>query len=230
MTGVHREAVSRLEGVVRRTRRTVPIVRDGWPYILIPAVLALVALYMRWKWTGIALLVITAFMLNFFRDPNRKVPDDPKLIVSPADRRVVQIVDAPAGGPLGAGSRQVSIFLNVFDVHVNRSPIPGTIVDVKYNKGKFLAAWDEKASLDNEQNRVIVEDGTFRVAFTQIAGLIARRIVFRKRVGDRVEKGERVGMIKFGSRTDIFLPPEVKIDVKVGDKVKGGFTIIGRRP
>src|SRR5205823_3587951 len=130
--------------------------------------------------------------------------------------------------PLGRKSRQVSIFLSVFDVHVNRAPIAGTIVDVAYNKGAFLPAFDDKASAKNEQNRVIIDDGRFRVAFTQIAGLIARRIVFRKKVGERVEIGERVGMIKFGSRTDIFVPAEVVLDVKVGDTVKGGLTPIGR--
>jgi phosphatidylserine decarboxylase len=208
----------------------VPIVREGWPYILVPAVLALVLLSVRWTWTGVVFVLLTAFVANFFRDPERAVPSDPKAIVSPADGKVVQIVDAPAGDPLGPGYRQVSIFLNVFDVHVNRSPIAGRITDVKYNKGKFLAAWNEKASLDNEQNRVTVEDGSFRVAFTQIAGLIARRIVFRKHVGDAVERGERVGMIKFGSRTDLFLPADIAIEVKVGDRVSGGLTVIGRRP
>ena len=206
----------------------MPIVRDGWPYILIPAILAVTLLLLRWTWSGVALLVLTGLMVNFFRDPDRKIPSDPKAIVSPADGKVVRIVDLPAGDPLGA--RQVSIFLSVFDVHVNRSPIAGTVREIAYNKGKFLAAWDEKASLDNEQNRVTVEDGGYRVVFTQIAGLIARRIIFDKKVGDRVERGERVGMIKFGSRTDIFVPADVKLEVKVGDRVKGGLSIIGRRP
>ena len=176
------------------------------------------------------MLIVTALMVNFFRDPERRVPTDPGLIVSPADGKVVRIADLPSGGPLGAPSRQVSIFLSVFDVHVNRAPMAGSITEVVYNKGKFLAAWDEKASLDNEQNRATVVDGSFRVAFTQIAGLIARRIVFTKKVGDRVERGERVGMIKFGSRTDLFLPADVTLAVKVGDRVKGGLSVIGRRP
>ena len=204
----------------------MPIVRDGWPYILVPAILTVTLLLLRWTWTGVALLILTGLMVNFFRDPERRVPSDPRAIVSPADGKVVRIVDLPAGSPLGA--RQVSIFLSVFDVHVNRSPIAGTVTEVAYNKGKFLAAWDEKASLDNEQNRVTVVDGERRVVFTQIAGLIARRIVFRKKVGERVERGERVGMIKFGSRTDIFVPADVTIDVKVGDRVKGGLSVIGR--
>jgi len=207
----------------------VPIVRDGWPYILVPAILAAACFYLRWTWAGAALAVVTALMVNFFRDPERKIPDGPGLIVSPADGKVVQILDKPETAPL-PGYRQVSIFLNVFDVHVNRAPMDGTIQEVVYNKGKFLAAWDHKASLDNEQNRATIEDAGYRVAFTQIAGAIARRIVFTKKVGDRVQRGERVGMIKFGSRTDIFLPPDVAIAVKVGDRVKGGSSIIGRRP
>jgi phosphatidylserine decarboxylase len=208
----------------------VPIVRDGWPYIIIPAILTVALFVLRWTWSGVALLIVTGLMANFFRDPERKVPSDPGLVVSPADGRVVRIADLPAGGALGVPSRQISIFLNVFDVHVNRTPIAGIIREVVYNKGTFLAAWDEKASLNNEQNRALVEaDDGFKVAFTQIAGLIARRIVFTKKVGDRVERGERVGMIKFGSRTDIFLPADVTIDVKVGDYVRGGLSVIGRR-
>jgi phosphatidylserine decarboxylase len=207
----------------------VPIVRDGWPYILVPAILAATCFYFRWTWAGAALLIVTAFMVNFFRDPERQIPDGPGLIVSPADGKVVQILDKPETAPL-PGYRQVSIFLNVFDVHVNRAPMDGTIQEVVYNKGKFLAAWDHKASLDNEQNRATIEQGGFRVAFTQIAGAIARRIVFTKKVGDTVKRGERVGMIKFGSRTDIFLPADVVIAVKVGDRVQGGSSIIGRRP
>jgi len=208
----------------------LPIVRDGWPFILVSAALTIGFFVLRWNWAGAVLFVFTALMVNFFRDPERTVPADPRIVISPADGKVVQIVDSPASSALGPGSRQVSIFLNVFDVHVNRAPIAGTIVDVAYNKGAFLPAFDDKASLKNEQNRVTIADGDFRVAFTQIAGLIARRIVFRKKVGEHVGLGERVGMIKFGSRTDIFLPREVVLDVKVGDRVKGGLTPIGRRP
>jgi phosphatidylserine decarboxylase len=169
-------------------------------------------------------------MLNFFRDPERKVPVDPRLVLSPADGHVVKVVDVPADGPLGRPGKQVSIFLSVFDVHVNRSPIAGRITEVKYNPGAFLPAFDDKASLKNEQNRVTVENGDFKVVFTQIAGLIARRIVFKKKVGDEVGQGERVGMIRFGSRTDVFVPSEVVIDVKVGQYVRGGLTVIGKRP
>jgi phosphatidylserine decarboxylase len=208
----------------------MPIAREGWPFILTTLALAVGSLALRWYWPGGILLVLLGFMLNFFRDPERKIPQDPKLVLSPADGKIVQIIDAPAQGPLGPGYKQISIFLNVFDVHVNRAPIAGRITDVKYNPGAFLPAFDDKASEKNEQNRATMEDGSFRIAFTQIAGLIARRIVFRKKVGDTVSAGERVGLIKFGSRTDIFLPTSVKIEVKVGDRVKGGLSVIGVRP
>jgi phosphatidylserine decarboxylase len=210
--------------------RIVPIVRDGWLYILVPAIVTAACFYLRWTWAGGAMLVVTALMVNFFRDPERKIPDGPGVIVSPADGKVVQILDKPVNSPLGEKSRQISIFLSVFDVHVNRAPMAGTVQEVLYNEGKFLAAWNDKASLDNERNRATIDDGGFRVAFTQIAGAIARRIVFTKKAGDRVERGERVGMIKFGSRVDIFLPPDVTLAVKVGDRVKGGSSVIGRRP
>ncbi len=202
----------------------MPIARDGWPFIIAGVVATAGFFLLRWNWAGAALLVLTALFVNFFRDPERRVPQDARLILSPADGRVVKVDETAAGG------KQVSIFLSVFDVHVNRSPIAGKIADVSYNPGAFLPAFDDKASVRNEQNRVTVEDGSFRVVFTQIAGLIARRIVFTKRVGDPVTQGERVGMIKFGSRVDIFLPREVAIVVKVGDGVKGGLTVLGRRP
>jgi phosphatidylserine decarboxylase len=208
----------------------MPIAREGWPFIITALALTVCAYALRWNWAGGTFLVLLIFVLNFFRDPERKVPTDSKLILSPADGKIVKVVDVPAGGPFGPGYKQVSIFLNVFDVHVNRAPIAGKIVDVKYFPGAFMPAFDDKASEKNEQNRVIMEDGSFRIGFTQIAGLIARRIVFKKKVGDTVAAGERVGMIKFGSRTDIFFPAEVKIAVKVGDKVKGGLSVIGTRP
>jgi phosphatidylserine decarboxylase len=209
----------------------IPIVREGWPFIFISAGIAAAAFALKWHWAGGIFLVLTALLLNFFRDPERTVPQDPCLILSPADGHVVKVVDAPADGPLGPRATQISIFLSVFDVHVNRAPIAGKIVDVKYNPGAFLPAFDDKASLRNEQNRVTIDDGRgFRVVFTQIAGLIARRIVFRKQVGDTVGPGERVGMIRFGSRTDVFVPAEVKITVKKGDYVKGGLTVLGTRP
>ncbi|MGH9629327.1 MAG: phosphatidylserine decarboxylase, partial [Bryobacteraceae bacterium] len=167
--------------------------------------------------------VFGIFSLYFFRDPDREVPGG-HVAVSPADGKVVSVKS------MGAGNTRVSIFLNIFDVHVNRSPIEGRIVDVQYKRGQFLVASKEIASTDNEQNNVTVEapDGT-RVVFSQIAGLIARRIVFRKKVGDAVERGERIGMIKFGSRLDVVFGPEWLVDVAPGNRVKAASSILARR-
>jgi phosphatidylserine decarboxylase len=202
------------------------IAREGWPHILIPLLLgALVAPWL--PWLGLILILLGAFSAFFFRDPEREIPAGVGLIVSPADGRVVQVLPAPAEHPLGAGTTQVSIFLSIFNVHINRAPIAGRVSEVSYNKGAFLPAFDDKASLRNEQNVVTLEDGATRVVFKQIAGLIARRIVFWKRPGEGVQRGERVGLIKFGSRVDLFLPGGTEIRVKVGDRVAGGSSVIG---
>ncbi|MBI3932353.1 MAG: phosphatidylserine decarboxylase family protein [Acidobacteria bacterium] len=207
----------------------MPIAREGWPYVTTLLLLG-AAVCLRYPWAGGAILSLGVFTLFFFRDPERAIPSDPRLVLSPADGKVVKVVPAPEGNPLGAGATQVSIFLSVFDVHVNRSPISGRIAEVHYHKGEFLPAFDDKASLRNEQNSVTVDDGKRRIVFKQIAGLIARRIVFRKRVNDPVERGERVGLIKFGSRVDVFLPSDVRIRVKVGDRVEGGTSVLGEAP
>ncbi len=200
---------------------------EGWPYVVPLSLLGLVLVW-RWPWAGGVLILLGLFCAFFFRDPERAVPQDPGLVVSPADGKVVQVLPAPAGNPLGAEATQVSIFLSIFNVHVNRAPIAGTIAEVAYNKGEFLPAFDDKASLRNEQNCAVIEGDGGRVAFKQIAGLIARRIVFRKKVGDTLRRGERVGLIKFGSRVDIFVPKGTEIRVKVGDRVRGGASVIGR--
>jgi phosphatidylserine decarboxylase len=169
--------------------------------------------------------VLTAFTAFFFRDPERNIPSGEGAFVSPADGRVCQIIeteDPYCGGRV----RQVSIFLNVFNVHVNRVPAQGLVEVVKYNPGKFLAAWDHKASLDNEQTRVGINCGTCKILVRQIAGLVARRVVCNLSEGQRVLRGQRFGLIRFGSRTDILLPLHAVIKVKVGDAVKGGSSII----
>jgi phosphatidylserine decarboxylase len=170
--------------------------------------------------------LFTAF---FFRDPERQAPQDPGLVLSPADGKVVFLGETPPGHPLGSGAWQLSIFLSIFDVHVNRAPVGGRIVEVDYHKGEFLPAFNDKASLRNEQNAVTIQEGQTRVIFKQIAGLIARRIVFEKRVDDLVAPGERVGLIRFGSRVDVFLPREFKARVKVGERVRGGTSILADR-
>lgn len=173
-------------------------------------------------WVGVPFYVVAAFCLYFFRDPER-IPPPGDVIVSPADGKIVSI------RKLSDTETRVSIFLNIFDVHVNRTPIPGTITDVRYQQGKFLIASHEAASSDNEQNTLVVEGSGTRVVCRQIAGLIARRIVCYKRPGDSVAKGERIGYIKFGSRVDVFFGPEWNTAVDVGSRVAGGLTILANR-
>ena len=170
---------------------------------------------------SIPFLILAVFCLWFFRDPDRQIPEGP-VAVSPADGVVVAIK------PEGAQTR-ISIFLNVFDVHVNRSPIAGKITKIEYKTGKFLVASREEATTDNEQNFITVEGPNGKIVFSQIAGLIARRIICYKKAGDTVQAGDRVGYIKFGSRVDMFLGPEWFIEVKQGQRVAGGADIIARR-
>ena len=172
------------------------------------------------------LALLALFIAYFFRNPEREAPSDASLILSPADGHVSVV--RPLGGDGNPAGNVVSIFLSVFDVHVNRTPIAGRITNVQYKKGKFLNALNQRSSLENEQNIITVQNEHLTVTFSQIAGVIARRIVFWKKIGDTLAPGERIGLIKFGSRTDIILPPEVEIVVKKGDRVFGGTTIIGK--
>lgn len=208
----------------------MPIAREGWPYTATLLALGGLLAFLRLPWPATGMALLGLFTAYFFRDPERAVPDDPRLVLSPADGKVVLVGPAPADGPLGPDATQVSIFLSIFDVHVNRSPIAGRIARVEYHKGEFLPAFDDKASLRNEQNSVTVEDGARQVVFKQIAGLIARRIVFRKHEGDSVSRGERVGMIKFGSRVDVFLPKDARIRVTRGDRVAAGTSALAELP
>jgi|SRR5262245_4476059 len=206
------------------------IAREGWPYIASLLALAGLLAALRLAWPAALCAALGLFTAFFFRDPERLVPQGPKLVLSPADGRIVKVAPAPEGNPLGPGAVQVSIFLSVFDVHVNRAPIGGRIARVDYSPGEFLPAFDDKASLRNEQNSVLVEQEGARVAFKQIAGLIARRIVFRKRVGEAVAPGERVGMIKFGSRVDLFVSEQARLRVALGDRVSGGASVVAELP
>ena len=198
------------------------MVRDGLYYGATLTTLGVLVAYLTRPWVGLPLFILAAFCLYFFRDPERQVPSGP-VAVSPADGKVVAV------RPEGASERRVSIFLNIFDVHVNRTPIGGTITRVQYRKGRFLVASKELASLANEQNTVVVEGNGTRVVFKQIAGLIARRIVCTKKAGDRVEAGERIGLIKFGSRVDVMFGPEWDILVREGMHVAAGSSILARR-
>jgi len=201
------------------------IVRESIPYILVPALLGIAAAVLGYWYIAAFLFVIALFMAFFFRDPKRVPPADPDVVVSPADGRVTRIGPASTGAD---APNVISIFLSPLDVHINRSPIPGKIVDVIYSPGKFLMATNEKASLVNEQNALTIQGEKITVVCKQIAGILARRVVCWKGKGDNLGLGERFGMIKFSSRTDVLLPANVKITVKEGQRVRGGTTVIGR--
>jgi phosphatidylserine decarboxylase len=200
--------------------------REGYPYVIIPLLLALVAAVVGYWPVSIPFIILAAFMAFFFRDPKRNAPTDSTLIVSPADGRVTRIeLLSPEEEQ---SPKVVSIFLSPFDVHVNRAPLAGTITDVSYTRGKFLMATKEEASLVNEQNALTIKGERVTVVCKQIAGILARRIVCWKRAGDNLTLGERFGLIKFSSRTDLILPPEVEVTVREGERVRGGVTVIGR--
>lgn len=197
------------------------MVADGFFYAFALSAGGALVLYFASPWLAIPLFVLALFCLYFFRDPDRRIPDGP-VAVSPADGKVVHIRPVD-------GTTRISIFLNIFDVHVNRAPIGGKITKVEYNKGKFLVASGEVASSENERNVVTIKGDGTTVKFSQIAGLIARRIVCYKKTGDSIGKGERIGLIKFGSRVDVFLGPEWDLAVQIGERVSCGSTVLARR-
>ena len=199
------------------------MVRDGYYYALALVVAGvLVGWFARPGWALVPGM-LALFFLWFFRDPERVIPDAPGAVVSPADGKVTDVSIVDEGGE---GRARISIFLSVFDVHVNRSPISGIVRDVRYQRGKFLNAMNQTSAELNEQNIVRVEGDGQAVVFKQIAGLLARRIVFHPKVGDRLERGQRVGLIKFGSRVDVLVDAAAALQVKVGDKVQGGASIL----
>jgi phosphatidylserine decarboxylase len=200
------------------------MVRDGIYYGIALSAAGALLWYLLNPAFAVPLFLLALFCLYFFRDPDRSIPDGP-VAVSPADGKVVGII----GDGAGAECTRISIFLNIFDVHVNRAPIAGKITNVEYTKGQFLVASREIASSQNERNTVTIAGDSTSVRFAQIAGLIARRIVFYKKPGDAVAKGERVGLIKFGSRVDIFLGPEWEIKVQPGERVSGGSSVLAQR-
>ncbi len=174
---------------------------------------------------GAVLVFLALFIFYFFRNPDRDIPMEPGVVVSPADGRVVVVKDEENAGRPG---KRVSIFLAIWNVHVNRSPAAGTITKLEYKPGKFLAAWAEKASLENEQNVFTLSSEYGEIVFKQIAGWVARRVVAWKKTGDSVGRGELVGLVRFGSRVDLWLPEGAELAVKVGDNVKGGSSVIAR--
>lgn len=201
------------------------MVREAYRFALPPLVLGLVLFSLNWRWVALVFILLGFFVLYFFRDPNRVIPSDPDAVVSPADGHVVEVVDEDWDGRPG---RRISIFLSVMDVHVNRAPVAGCVRRVEYRPGRFHAAWAAKASTDNEQNVFSIETRAGVIFFKQIAGLIARRVVAWKKEGDVVARGERVGMIRFGSRVDVWLPADSKILVSRGQKVAGGSSVLAK--
>jgi phosphatidylserine decarboxylase len=203
------------------------MVRDGYFYgvgcVLAAGVIAWLA---AWPY-AIPVLLLGTFCLWFFRDPDRQIATVPGAVVSPGDGKVTDVSLVTASG---SPRNRISIFLSVFDVHVNRSPIAGVIRDVRYQRGKFLNAMGANSAEENEQNIVTVEGEGRTVIFKQIAGLIARRIVFDRKVGDTVARGERIGLIKFGSRVDVLFDRDAAIQVKLGDHVRGGATVLAVLP
>ncbi|MFZ0661313.1 MAG: phosphatidylserine decarboxylase family protein [Acidobacteriaceae bacterium] len=206
------------------------MVRDGYFYGIAFLIAAGLLWYFtgEWGWVAIIPILLALFFLWFFRDPEREIPDGKGLVVSPADGKVTEAlrIVTPEGEAL-----RLSIFLNVFNVHVNRSPISGTLREVAYRKGQYLNAMNPASAEKNEQNKAVIEaDEGYFVAFTQIAGLLARRIVFRPQEGAHLGRGQRVGLIKFGSRVDVLLPGRAELHVKIGDHVKGGSSILATVP
>lgn len=205
-----------------------PIAIEGLPFA-IPLLILSVALWVfGMRYPACFFTILTIFVLWFFRNPERVAPQDLSAVISPADGRIIVAEEINEDRYLKKKALKISVFMNVFNVHVNRNPYGGKVVDVIYNKGKFISANLDKASLDNEQNAVIVDIGSGKmIMYVQIAGLIARRIVCYLKPGDTVEKGKRMGLIRFGSRVDVYLPAGSTLNVKIGDKVVAGETILG---
>jgi len=215
----------------------VKFAREGLPFMVIAAVLAIAALIFasrRGGWASwlltVVMIVVAVWVAYFFRDPERTGERGARVVTSPADGKVVLITEVDEPAFIHGRALRVSIFMNVFNVHVNRYPVSGTVKYVQYNPGKFLNAAVEKSSLENEQRSVGIESGPYRILVRQIAGLIARRIVTYSREGERVEQGERMGLIRFGSRVDVFLPTDAQVRVKIGDLTTAGTTVVAELP
>jgi phosphatidylserine decarboxylase len=201
------------------------VVKEGYKFGFPPIVVGSLCLIPGWKWAAGILIFLGLFVFYFFRDPERKIPSDPDIVVSPADGHVVEIVNESLDSRPG---QRMSIFLSIWDVHVQRAPVAGCIAEVVYRPGRFYAALRKTASLENEQNIIYMHASAGTLVFKQIAGAIARRVLCWRRKGEELGLGERVGMIRFGSRVDVWLPPEAQVVVRRGEKVKGGESIIAK--
>jgi phosphatidylserine decarboxylase len=199
------------------------IAREAFPYLGAGLAVGAAALLLGFPWLGGAALALSGFVAFFFRDPPRRIPDEPGVVVSPADGKVVEIAGARAGEPV-----RVAIFLSLFDVHINRAPLAGRIVRMEHRPGRFLPAQLPRASRLNERNDITLDTAQGTVRISQIAGVVARRIVCWKREGDDVAAGERIGLIQFGSRVELVLPPGAVPSVGIGARVRGGTSVLAR--
>ncbi len=195
--------------------------KDAYRFLLPLLLLTILAFLFNFEYVGILFVILDVFVCYFFRNPPRSIPGGERLIVSPADGKVVKIL----GG--NDGEQTVSIFLNIFNVHINRSPIAGKLERLEYKRGKFKAAFDDEASRINEQNVITIRGDGMRIVIRQIAGLIARRVICWKKPGNSLKRGEILGLIRFGSRVDVVLPQTVALSIRVGDRVRGGSSVIG---
>jgi phosphatidylserine decarboxylase len=208
-----------------------PIAVEGYPFIALFAFVTIVFGLLDWRFLTFIMFGLTLFAVYFFRNPDRLAPDDPDAVIAPADGKVVFVGEVPEERYFKDDAIKVSIFMSVFNVHVNRVPFSGRVIDMFYNRGEFLNASFDKASLENEQGGILLEtDKGARLLFVQIAGLIARRIVTYPKVGDQIERGKRYGLIRFGSRVDVYFPKGSEVDLRVGDRTVAGETIIGYLP
>ena len=205
-----------------------PIAKEGF-FFIIPFVAAFVLLliFSRNYVALVIIFLITFFLVFFFRDPVRIAPEGENLIIAPADGKIIKLEKIYEDRYLKENVTKISIFMSLFNVHVNRVPVTGTVEKINYNKGKFISAFKDKASLDNEQNSIIIDTGRRKIVVKQIAGIIARRIICRISEKQKVRAGEKLGLICFGSRADIFIPGEVEMKIRLGETVKAGKTIIG---
>jgi phosphatidylserine decarboxylase len=201
------------------------MIKDAYRFALPPLIAGALCFVPGWRWAGGILIFLGLFVFYFFRDPQRSVPSEPGIVVSPADGHVIEIVDEPFDATMG---RRITIFLSIWDVHVQRAPVAGRVAGVVYRPGRFYAAMRKAASRENEQNVISIHTPGGMLVFKQIAGAIARRVICWKHEGEEVSLGERVGLIRFGSRVDVWLPLESQVVVKRGQKVKGGESILAK--
>jgi phosphatidylserine decarboxylase len=203
----------------------IPVAPEGWPFIVVPAAAACILAIIGWWPVAAVVGVVALTCLGFFRDPERTPPAGPGLVLAPADGRVMRIDEVE--DPWVGRAMRASIFLSPLDVHVNRSPVAGLVDSVRYEAGRFMAAYRDEASELNERCTIALEGDATRIGVKQIAGVLARRIVCRVRTGDKLAAGERFGLIRFGSRTDLVVPRSTEMRVKIGDRVRGGETVMG---